>query len=751
MSGKVFVVSNTVELRTALDQASGGDRVELKAGDYGDLRLANRAFDSAVMITSHDPEAPARFDSVYFYNLKNVTLDNVHVDFQPTEETKKWHAGLEIRNSSEVTVSNSVLEGGIKESTGLITGRGISVLFSDDITLSGNEVTKFGRGIHFGSTDGIVVSENHVHNNRTTTLSGADVNNVLVESNHFESSHPNNWGATGDHGDFIHFWTDPRQTTPSDNFVIRGNFIAQGTGTAILGIYMDNNRNPSGFTNVLIEDNVIHNGNAQSLLMERVTGAVVQNNTFIQSSGGMNDAPRIRTVDDTRDVLIQNNILSGLSGSAVTDPAGFNIQLVNNLTVQRHDPLADNYIGKLFADALAWDPDLSALRIIPGSIAEGYGSTALQMGGGSGGFEGFIIDGRGEGLEVGVLSFSVTELTGPTGRIDPAKAKVTWDFGDGTRATGNDVAHVYEKAGIYQAQARIELSTGEVFTTSKTVNALTPIAVKADFDTGVTDLSDIPLTASLLGNVKLEDTDLGQSLRLIGDKSAVRFRSSEEIRDNPEFTLSFAFKKDAGAEGSGGRVLYFSGTAVIDLGADSISLRGRTNIGEEIYLRKFSTGISDSDWHQITYTFSQKEGAATLYLDGQQILRQEGLTGIQHVTSGHTINLGNPYGRNFNGVLDDFIFLRGAMSAEQVAKDYAAFQKGGDYDFMADLATLATPVIAEEPVVTEPGPNGPAPGSQPVAMYSSTSFSNGLEPIFSPIDQFAFLDAYNSPPDGQFA
>ncbi len=280
MVATIFTVSSAAGLTAALAQASGGDKIVLASGNYGDVSLSGLTFSSNVSIVSANPLSPATFNSISLNRVTNLVLDSISIDFTPTRETKAFNAGIDIRSSSNITVTNSHLEGGPSPVDGLLTARGISALWSTNITISNTEVTEFRRGIFAGDVDGLNIIDNNIHHNRTSTLSGSDVSNVLVSGNEFSSSQANNFGdgGTGDHGDFIHFWTSTSQTVPSTNIVIRDNFLAQGDGTALLGIYLDDNQNLMGFTNVIIEDNVIHNGNAQAIRMEDVNGLIIRNN-----------------------------------------------------------------------------------------------------------------------------------------------------------------------------------------------------------------------------------------------------------------------------------------------------------------------------------------------------------------------------------------------------------------------------------------------------------------------------------------
>ncbi len=366
---------NVAALNAALAAATGGEIIALAPGNYGDFSLASKAYATPVKLTSLDPASPATFRSLSFSRVENLIIDGLAVVFTPVATTSSIAAGIGLVNCKRVTIANCKAKSGPMPTDGLLTGRGISVLTSIDIALTGNDISQFRRGIMTGQVDGLVIGYNWIHDNRTSLLSGGGIDNALIEGNHLERSNPNNFGGTGDHGDFIHYWTSSTQTKPSDNIVIRNNFIEQGGGTALLGIYMDNNSSPHGFTNVTIENNVLHNSNGQGVRLEDVIGGVVRNNTLLQC--GLDDfrkAPRIRVEDGCRDIQITNNIVSNyLAGVAAVNAAALNI--VENGTVQLPEMTAVAAQAGKFVGLPKDNGTLADMQQIPGAFPAGVGAT----------------------------------------------------------------------------------------------------------------------------------------------------------------------------------------------------------------------------------------------------------------------------------------------------------------------------------------------------------------------------------------
>lgn len=342
-------VANAMALTAALNVANAGDTITLASGFYGDFTYTGKTFVTPVKIVSLDPANPATFRSITLTRVKGLILESIAVKYTPNAATKDTSAGITGNSVSNLTITKCKIEGGPSVVDGLLIGRGIYTTDSDNLTISNCDISKFRRGIQTPKTNSIKILYNHIHDLRTTPIGGGTASDVLIEGNHLEGSSPNNFGGAGDHGDFIHYWTQPTQVGANKNFVIRNNFIEQGDGIGILGIYMDNNTNPQGFENVVIENNILHNSNGQGMRLEDIDGLVVRNNTLLQSEGIYNKAPRIRIEAGCKNVQIINNIVSdSTTGGAMPPAPGSNITEVGTLEVQYNQPTALNYQGDIF-------------------------------------------------------------------------------------------------------------------------------------------------------------------------------------------------------------------------------------------------------------------------------------------------------------------------------------------------------------------------------------------------------------------
>ncbi|HPU16529.1 MAG TPA: calcium-binding protein, partial [Polymorphobacter sp.] len=168
------------------------------------------------------------------------------------------------------------------------------------------------KGITITGGHDFLIDNNDIYNLRTTPISGSVTSNLTISNNHTWDSRPWQFGGNGDHGDRIHIWTSG---TPITGLVIANNYLDQGAGDPMLGIYLDDNGTGMGFTNAIITGNTLIDGTGQGVLLENVSGTV-SNNALIWSGTGTasNNSPRfdinagsdhINFTDNTGNVSIQ--------------------------------------------------------------------------------------------------------------------------------------------------------------------------------------------------------------------------------------------------------------------------------------------------------------------------------------------------------------------------------------------------------------------------------------------------------------
>lgn len=359
----VITVSNSAQLSSALQVAKGGDTIQLSGGYYGDFTISAKQFAAEVSIVSASSGSPAVFNTLTVKGSENIRLDGLHVDLTPTATTYSFSSAVHIKDSSGITFANGKIEGGpavngvpasasVGDATGNVigipTGRGVTVQGSSDVVIEGSNLSQLDRGIVLSSSRDVKILGNEIHDTRQSSIVGGSVNDVVIDGNNLHSIHPWNWGS-GDHADFIALWTDENtQATDSTGIVVTNNIMNQGDGVAVLGMWLKGKAG-LGFSDVVIENNVIMNGNFQGITLGYVSDASVSNNTLIQTSGDNKDAPSILLKATTQDIVATGNIawtvhnLSTATGSAANQVSG-------NTLIQSNDPKLAGYYGDDLVD-----------------------------------------------------------------------------------------------------------------------------------------------------------------------------------------------------------------------------------------------------------------------------------------------------------------------------------------------------------------------------------------------------------------
>jgi len=353
-----FDVGSASALQAALAAATGGDVIRLLPGAYGDVSISSKAFSAQVQIVSADSSAPAVLHSLSISSSSNLLFQGLTISEPPTLTTAYASSAVTIVNSNNITLSHSTLVGGpavngvsisatALDSTGnvigLPTGRGIFVNGSDHILVDTVDIGQFGKGIVLNASTNLTIRGGAIHDVRTSGIDGAAVSHLTIDGEHIYNATPWQWGS-GDHADYIHLWTDGSvQTTPNAYITISNNLIEQGTGTAILGINLQDRTPAIGYTNVAVQNNVILSGNTQGIRLENVTGSVIQDNVLLQTSGGAKAAPGIVYGAGTSGDDISNNVLASVSGLLKTDVGPNSIH--DNTFVQAANPDLAGFYG----------------------------------------------------------------------------------------------------------------------------------------------------------------------------------------------------------------------------------------------------------------------------------------------------------------------------------------------------------------------------------------------------------------------
>ncbi|TFU05774.1 hypothetical protein EUV02_01735 [Polymorphobacter arshaanensis] len=320
MTTQTIQVSTAAGLMSALASATGGETIQLAAGNYGGVYLYQYNFAQKVNIVG------GTFSSIQVVSSNGLNFEGTTVNFVPDATSTSNSQGVRVYLSQNINFNNSTVVGGLSvngvdpsaasgDATGNVlgypVGKGVNFENSSFCSITNSDVSVFAKGITITGGHDYLIDNNTIHDLRTTPISGSVTSNLTISNNHTWDSHPWQFG-TQDHGDRIHVWTNG---TPISGLVIANNYLDQGAGDPMLGIYLDDNGAGMGFTNAVISGNTLIDGTGQGVLLENVTGTV-SNNTLIWSGTGTqaNNSPRfdinagsdhINFTDNTGNVSIQ--------------------------------------------------------------------------------------------------------------------------------------------------------------------------------------------------------------------------------------------------------------------------------------------------------------------------------------------------------------------------------------------------------------------------------------------------------------
>ncbi|SDY27146.1 Hemolysin-type calcium-binding repeat-containing protein [Jannaschia faecimaris] len=697
IANDVFV-SSAAELTAALDAATGGETIWLASGHYGDLGISPKhltnsqgVYDSKVTIRSVDPDDPAELSGVNISGGQNIHFADLKFEFAPQEGDGTRTIMFNVRNWSpadrdaeNISVENSLFTGlpvseenggdpsnpeDVYAHDGNVAGLSTGVAFSargvQDVTFTGNEVTGFFRGVVFSESDNVVFTENYIHDLRSDGANFAAVTNVLIEGNEIRDMTP--WRhedaiGKGDHADLIQFWT-AGTTTPSENIVIRNNLLHVSEGDASQSIFMRNEMVDSGgaglemfYRNILIEDNLIYNSQANATRVGEGIDITIRNNTYIHNtdhSGSSVNTPAIRVALDSQNVIIENNIVPRIANQEAMEGLGFLIR--NNLVTQNTDPNGENYVGNLFIDALSGRySSVVDLQLLPGNPAVGLGIgaemsqfnetpealTAIALTT-SGAFSGddfqFTFD---AGLTADAQGFTDDRVS------------YHWDFGDGTEASGLNAGHRYEAPGEYVVTLTVTSVDGVTSVNQTMVEIDNPTLFTLGLsESGVSDASsyETAITGEGVSDaiVTLEDGSL--AYHLTNDSTLTLERSASQLYSHDQFTFSLDLKRDMATDG-GGYVMMWISSMRLRMDDEGFVTFDFWNADEEHFELVSQGAIQDTEWHNLAISYNSHEQEAVLYLDGEAFGSGhfEGFTDVQESWG---MQLGYTFKDNFEGLI----------------------------------------------------------------------------------------------------
>jgi len=700
------IASSADELARALKKASGGDVIELAPGDYGNFGIRRTDYTSEIVIRSADPDDPAVFNKLKVNSSSNITFDSIFINFTPVEKTVEWASAFNLKNVSNITLRNSKVEGGDSIAgvppdsepgeqgqygiLGEPIARGINAK-GKDIVIENNEITHFNTGIVM-SGDGIQILDNDIHGLRTSPIRGLGGDNIIIDGNYMHDSNPWKIGGKGDHGDYIHFWTNPNGQ-PKHNFTITNNVFSDENGGSLLGIYLDDNRNEVGFRNVIVEDNVFHSSTGQAVRFENVMDASISRNTILNSDNVEKKGSQLVMVDGTKNIHFEDNIVSTFFGDGSQQALvnlGFTFN--NNLDVNYDDPNAENHIGRILTDSRLEGSGLWERAVVPGSVADGLGSALMHLDDQPDRLMPVFKVEKADG-EGGDLILRADLSRGPDGVVPASDALFIWGLGDGTGATGQVVRHGYADAGRYEVTLTVVTPDGTTATATGEAAIMGADMVSFDPQTGFFQAEGYGETAAIENSDRASVVQGdGYAIDLGGTGPATRVPKAEIARlfGAESFDMSMTLRADT--PGSTGEVARVHGNFILSVeNRGDVKLRLWTD-EDHTELSTTRVTVNDGEDHDIRIAFDGEADRLEIYVD-DVLAAATDVEGAMRGGYPRDLDFGNPWGKeNFDGTLT-------AFDLDVDNRDYP--------DYAGDVTAVPTDDL---PGSTAPEQDAPSPG-----------------------------------------
>ncbi|WP_397418244.1 right-handed parallel beta-helix repeat-containing protein [Phenylobacterium sp.] len=244
------IVKDSAGLVSALKVAKAGDVIQLQAGTYAPTAITGAKFDGAVTITSQDPTAMAKLTGLMVKDSQGLTFRGLEF----VVDAAKPDYQFQILGSKNVNLDALNVHGSL-DGNPLNDAAALMIRNSANVTVTNSEFHELRHGIQHLDSSGVRINNNHFHDIRTDGIRGGGSSNVTIKGNYFTDFH----AGEGDHPDAIQFWTT-HTTKSATNILVQDNVVLRGGGDPIQGIFFRDQVGGLPFTDVKIVDNLIVGG-----------------------------------------------------------------------------------------------------------------------------------------------------------------------------------------------------------------------------------------------------------------------------------------------------------------------------------------------------------------------------------------------------------------------------------------------------------------------------------------------------------
>ena len=629
MANQVFV-SNLEELNQALANATGGETIVLRDGDYGDFEFVNTSFASTVTLVAENPQG-AVFNTIRLGFVDNLTFDGIELAFENVDNLPTFFRAFNVTDSNNITVVNSELhgseDGDLDNDTFLFSARD-----SNNIIIDNTEFHNAIRAVIFQDVDDIVVTNNFVHTIRSDGFDFVGTNNVLIDGNRFTNFFPNI--EAGDHSDGVQFFNNVDNPS-QQNITITNNTFLIGDGLGFQSIFVENDLPNGSFVDVVISNNLIVNDNGHGITLTDAVNAEISNNTLTQIPGAQFQ-PGINILRSTENINLIDNVTPRISIFDISE-----VNDINNVIIDYNDDDSPNFITNLFFNGLVGrEAVVEDFTPIPGSLLSGPNGTIGA----------FTFDAAPDALtalfssqtfagtsEALTVEFDATFSADSTGILDDDDATFTFDFGDGNVVEGANVRHTFAEAGIYEVTVTVDRG-GVADSFTQTVFVPNPRILETS------DLTEGAVNSDLV-------FDNGQTAgRSFDGTEVVNLGRPPELFGLDELYISLDIRPDSADAGTQFILSNPQRYAIFRDGDDLHFLLFTGENEQRHSLVVENADIFDGEFHNVAVSFDSDTGVFRALIDGEVVGSVSGIDGIIGNIRGNDVTLGGGSGsRNFEG------------------------------------------------------------------------------------------------------
>jgi Ca2+-binding RTX toxin-like protein len=266
----VYIASTTADISRDLASIRAGDTIRLNPGTYSGIAIQNLAT-SGVTITSASATNLAKLTDLKVTNSSGLTFSNL-------EMTVAEDTPFQIRSSSNIVLDGLDVHGSL-DGTSSDDFRGMVIRSSTNVTVSNSHFHELTDALSQLNDTNVTFTGNRFDTIRDDGIIGGGSSNITVSNNVFSDF--DHVGAI--HPDAIQFYTNTA-TLQASNITVSGNVINRGSGSAIQGIWINNDSGTQPYRDLTVTNNVVVGAVFNGIVVSGATDATVSGNVVVGES-----------------------------------------------------------------------------------------------------------------------------------------------------------------------------------------------------------------------------------------------------------------------------------------------------------------------------------------------------------------------------------------------------------------------------------------------------------------------------------